>query len=114
MRLATEYAVTARVLAQRWDDPRARHAGITRMRCLPRLEDTEAGFLKARCAMCLKALVLNTGDVPGAMHADLRELLLHMANFLMMLPDARQSRAGRREERASLRGGYVRPVPERD
>jgi hypothetical protein len=131
MMLATEYAMAARMLAKRFGDPRERAAAQAKMRALPRIEDGDAGFLKARTASFLKSMVLNAEQNPPAHAAEFCQLLLDTANYLLILPDTTTGRSPRAPRPAAERlrssGGtigrtgpqpplvaFVRPVPERD
>jgi hypothetical protein len=88
MRLVTEYALMARCLVRDFSDPRARVSARAKARVLPRIEDGEAGFLKARIASFLRTMVLNCDQVPETGATDYCECLRAGANLLLLLPDA--------------------------
>lgn len=126
IRLATEYALAARILARDFHDRGALETAKAAVRPLARLEDSEAGFLKARVASFIKSAILNADIVPPEGGAVFRDCLLASANLLLILPDAAALAApdkgpARRPrfDRNAASGGETRrfgtpPVPERD
>lgn len=107
MRLTSEMAITARVLARSLDDERERKAARAKARAWPRLDDAEAGFLKSRTAAFLKNIVLNCDAGMANGKDEFGALLSATANFLLLLPDENPPAP-------QPRGFYARPVRERE